>query len=249
MIQGRMNLHGAVAVLAAALLGTAGCTVAPVAIPAIDQPPGTAALAWLARGNEPGWRLEMAGGGLAFETADGQIKTTGRAGDPQVQGDTTTYTASTTAGSLTAVIVSRRCQDSMSGMPYPQTVAVDVQGRRFQGCGGDPAELLRGDEWVVEDIAGGGIVDGSRVTVQFGPGDRVTGRASCNRYTGGYALSGEGLQLKGLASTRMACAPALNQQETRFLQILGQVVRHEFTADGALVLVASDGRRLRARRG
>lgn len=249
MIPGRTTLCGAAAALAPALLALSGCTMAPVAIPAIEQTPGTAATAWLARGNEPGWRLEMAGGGLVFQTADGATQANGRARDPQVQGDTTTYTASTTAGALTTVIVSRRCQDSMSGMPYPQTVTVEVQGRRFQGCGGDPAELLRGDEWVVEDIAGGGLVDGSRVTVQFGPGDRVAGRASCNRYSGSYALSGEGLQLKGLASTRMACAPALNQQETRFLQILGQVVRHEFTADGALVLVAADGQRLRARRG
>lgn len=247
MFQGRMT--GRVAATLTMVAALAGCTVTPVAIPAIEQAPGTAATAWLARGNEPGWRLEMAGGGLVFQTADGATRASGRVRESQVQGDTTAYTAATTAGALTAVIASRRCQDSMSGMPYPQTVTVEVQGRRFQGCGGDPAELLRGGEWVVEDIAGAGLVEGSRVTLQFGPRERVAGRASCNRYTGRYALSGEGLRLKGLASTRMACAEALNRQEMRFLQFLGQVVRHEFTADGALVLVAADGQRLRARRG
>lgn len=207
------------------------------------------AQAWRATGNEPFWHLDVHGPRLSFATADGSFRAQGRWTGPQGEGDVATYTAPTNLGPLQAVATRRLCTDSMSGMPYPQTVTVEVQGRRFQGCGGDPAELLRGGEWVVEDIAGGGIVDGSRVTVQFGPGERVTGRASCNRYTGRYALNGEGLQLKGLASTRMACAEALNRQEARFLQLLGQVVRHEFTADGALVLVAADGQRLRARRG
>ena len=33
--------------------------------------------------------------------------------------------------------------DTMTGMPYPQTVAVTVGSERLSGCGGDPAARLK----------------------------------------------------------------------------------------------------------
>lgn len=47
----------------------------------------------------------------------------------------------------------------------------------------------------------------------------------------------------------MACAPALMDQEARFLALLAQVQRHAFTPDGALLLIGADGQRILARRG
>jgi len=204
----------------------------------------TGSQALRASGNEPGWRLEAYGPNLRFETADGGIRLSRRLGPSAVSGVTTTYTAPAASGVLTAVVLDRRCTDTMTGMPHPKSVTVAYQGKVFEGCGGDPAALLQGGDWVVEEIARGGIIDRSRVTLLFGADGRVSGRASCNSYTGAYELTGEGLRIGKAATTTMACAPPLMEQERRFLEALAAVRGFEIAPDGALVLVSADGQRI-----
>jgi heat shock protein HslJ len=96
--------------------------------------------------------------------------------------------------------------------------------------------------WIIEDLDRGGIIDRSRVTVQFSAEDgRVAGAASCNRYSAGYTLGSEGLSIMPIAATKMACAPALMHQEQKFLRILGAVDAFEIDAVGALVLSGPEG--------
>jgi heat shock protein HslJ len=85
--------------------------------------------------------------------------------------------------------------------------------------------------------------------VQFGESGRVSGRASCNTYTGQYALSGEGVAIRDPAVTVRACAASLMAQEERFLATLRAVHGFDFTSDGALVLRADGKRSIKARRG
>jgi heat shock protein HslJ len=136
----------------------------------------------------------------------------------------------------------------MSGMPHPHAVEVVVDGAKLAGCGGDPATLLQGREGVVEDIAGKGIADRSRATLNFGPDGRVSGRSSCNNFTGQYKLTGEGLTVSNTAGTMMACPPALMEQESAFLAVLRNVRRFEVRADGALILQTDGQGTIRARR-
>jgi heat shock protein HslJ len=103
------------------------------------------------------------------------------------------------------------------------------------------AELLTDREWVVEDLAGGGIIDRSRVTLNFDPEGRVSGRASCNRYTAGYEVRGERLGFTPAAATKMACAEALMNQERDFFRILGAVDRFRIDETGALILEGAEG--------
>lgn len=201
-----------------------------------------------AAGNEPGWRLEIYGPSLRFETADGSVRVFRRTRAPVVAAGATSWAAQAADGPIEVTATDRRCADTMTGMPYPRSVRISYQGKVYQGCGGEPASLLQGGEWLVEDIGGGGIVDRSRVTLRFGDDGRVAGTASCNRFSGDYALTGEGLSMGRMITTKMACVPALMQQEQRFLGLLGAVRRFEFGPDGALVLVAADGRRIVARR-
>ena len=37
-------------------------------------------------------------------------------------------------------------------MPHPSTVVVLFGGKELRGCGGDPAALLQGAEWLLEHI-------------------------------------------------------------------------------------------------
>lgn len=106
---------------------------------------------------------------------------------------------------------------------------------------------LTGVEWVVENIANGGIIDSSRVTLNFDADGRLYGRASCNRYSGEYEVDGDRLSVgANTAATMMACAPALNNQERRFLKVLQNAQRYEIDANGKLVVHATSGKTLEA---
>lgn len=209
-------------------------------------PPGDIIEPFVARGNEPFWRVDMDAGLLSLS----------RLGEDLIEADYTQTVESTTQRQVHAqgdnVVVEMGvtqglCRDSMTGMPYPQAVEVFHGEERLHGCGGDPLRLLQGVEWVVEDINEAGIIDRSHVTLNFSPDGRLFGQASCNNYRGDYELTGEGLALGNAAATRKACAPALMEQERRVLATLEAVRRFDFAEDGALVLYAGEGQSLTAR--
>jgi copper homeostasis protein (lipoprotein) len=54
---------------------------------------------------------------------------------------------------------------------------------------------------------------------------RVSGSGGCNRVTGNFALNGDTLRLRHIASTKMACVSGM-EQEQRFLQSLEKVERY-----------------------
>jgi heat shock protein HslJ len=104
------------------------------------------------------------------------------------------------------------------------------------------ADELTGSEWWVEDILGGGVVDRSQTTIQFVEPRRVAGNSGCNRYMGGYELSGDRLSFGALAGTMMACPEALMNQEQRFHQAMTQVSQWRIDPDtGLLHLVDESG--------
>ena len=201
-----------------------------------------------ATGNEPGWRLDLDGTRLSLVTDNGSRRTLATAAAPETTTDARRYAATSDRGPIGVTVQERVCRDSMSGMPFPHAVEVTVEGRTLKGCGGDPADLLKGPEWVVEDINRAGVIDRSRVTVDFGPDGRLSGRASCNSFSARYALTGETLKISNPATTRKACPPALMQQENKFLALIKSVSRFDIDPQGALVLKTVDGRTILARR-
>lgn len=123
-----------------------------------------------------------------------------------------------------------------SGMgPYPDMMGstvysdADLQGRTFQ----------------IEDVSGTGIIDRSNLTVRFGMDGQVSGASGCNTYFASYMRDETKLSLSGIGSTFKACAPALMNQEQKFLQTLSDVNYIERDVQGALILKTSDGRMLR----
>ncbi|MDX1598841.1 MAG: META domain-containing protein [Marinobacter sp.] len=206
---------------------------------------GSLSTPFVARGNEPFWHVTLVGReltlsrmGEATETLYSRVVAQGESGQ--------TIRAEREGLALTLDVAPQLCMDSMSGMPHPNQVRLTVNGETWAGCGGDPERLLRGTEWVVEDIDGGGIIDRSRVTIRFLADNRVVGRSSCNRYMGEWSLTGEGLEFGRMAGTLMACAPALMQQEERFLSVLSEVQRFKIGPHGELILTTADGDALRA---
>lgn len=198
-----------------------------------------------ARGNEPFWAVEITETGIAFRTMEGETITLSPR--PEPSDGTVTYLGEADGQSFSLSIADELCIDSMSGMNFPKTVTVSYGQRTFSGCGGEPASLLHG-EWGIEQIDGKPIVAGSQPTPNFGPEGRISGNASCNRYFGGYELTGEGLAFSQLGSTKMACEQALMDQEHIFLQVLGSVSRFDIDGEGKLVLHGNDGRTLTGHR-
>ena len=110
----------------------------------------------------------------------------------------------------------------------------------LSSCAGDlhregSALDLKGN-WRIEDLDQRGIIDSSHLNITFDEKQSISGSAGCNRFMGGYTFDGTSLSINKTATTRMACAPALMEQEQRLLQTFAEVLRVEATDDGALKL-------------
>ncbi len=215
--------------------------------PARNSLPGVS-LPFVGRGNEPFWSAQITRDALTLTRELGSNVVTVPAYFAQrtVAGVRVTTSGAESKG-IAVDILNELCHDSMSGMVFPYKVAVMTEGEKLQGCGGESSSLLQDHEWLVEDINHKGIIDRSHVSVVFDAEGRVAGSSGCNRYSGSYELTGEGLRFDGFASTRMACPPALMNQEALFLRLLGDVVRFDITAEGALLLFSAEERVILAR--
>ncbi len=107
---------------------------------------------------------------------------------------------------------------------------------------------LSGPEWMIEDVAGRGVIDMSPASLLFLPDGRLAGNATCNRLIGSYQHNDTSLSIAPTGSTMMACPDALMEQERRLLDILSTVIAYRIDDTGALVLETSDGRAITARR-
>jgi heat shock protein HslJ len=234
----------------------AATTDAPTAAPPAAAPPTagapsehkTAELSLRAGGNEPSWRVDMNATELVLTTLDGEVRAGAPAIDSNSADGAVVYVATGEQGEIALKLMDQLCVDSMSGMPHPQTVQVRVDGRELTGCGGDPASLLQGPEWTVEEIGGAALVPESAVTLNFGTDGSVSGASSCNRFMSGFELTGESLSIKQGAGSMMMCEEPLMEQEGRFLALLATINQFQITPDGALLLKAADGRTIRAKR-
>jgi heat shock protein HslJ len=202
-----------------------------------------------ASGNEPFWSVTIEDGQmtlvrLGMDDLTMPVTETGLTD----AGDILMIAADTERG-LRTVIVRKPtlCRDSMTGMPHPEVVEVSMGDHTIMGCGGDPWSLLIGQTWVVEDIAGGGVIDNARATLGFDAAGRVFGTGSCNRYNGPATLTGETLSFGALASTSMACPDAVMTQERRFFDALAEVSRFDIDDTAALILIGPAGPLVTAR--
>jgi heat shock protein HslJ/uncharacterized membrane protein len=89
-------------------------------------------------GQEPGWQLEVRTGlemRLTYDYGEGSAVTPAARAVVDPRTGTRSFHARTDANDLRVEIVPVRCEDTMSGKPYPSTVTVTLNGRSFRGCG------------------------------------------------------------------------------------------------------------------
>jgi putative lipoprotein len=108
-----------------------------------------------------------------------------------------------------------------------------------------PAPSLIGTSWRAEEIDGRGVLERPESTLSFENAQRIAGHTACNRYFGGLELGDGTIRLKPAGTTRMACPPAVMDQESRFLAALGAATG--FRAEGGKLLLLDEGGRVRVR--
>ncbi|WP_159952488.1 META domain-containing protein [Rhizobium sp. 18065] len=201
-----------------------------------------------ARGNEPGWIATLDGGRISFRTVDDGTTVEGALPEPTAKGETWHYAADTIdlAVGITPVV----CRDTMTGMPSPLTVTVTTGAKTFNGCGGEPVSLLAGPAWRVTRIGDAAVPEDVYVSLEFdATKTSVFGSSGCNRYFGGFTLTGEGFSFqRGMAGSMMACEEHKSQIEASFLSAMEKIDRFDIDADGGLVLISSDSPSIMATR-
>jgi heat shock protein HslJ/membrane-bound inhibitor of C-type lysozyme len=205
-------------------------------------------LPFTARGQEPGWMITINADAIFLNADFGALQLRMPKTEPEIIAEGFLYRTEAEGRRLSVWIEPRSCADIATGMPHPYQVRYELDGKGHPGCGGEPKSLLTGGEWIVETIGGAPVVDQSGATILFMEEGRVAGNASCNRFVGGYSLTGEGLSFSQMGTTMMACEEPLSLQETRFLELLQAVFRFEISPERRLVLHTPDGRSITAKR-
>ena len=158
------------------------------------------------------------------------------------------------AGGRRAAWVGRRWRDRMITMRIVfSTVAlaalvVGCRSVEAPSAGPRPpvsAASLVGTSWVAEDIDGMGVLERVQSTLTFAGSQQIAGRAACNQFFGSLEVGDGTLRLKPAGTTRMACPPAVMEQETRFLKALGVVT--SFRREAGKLLLLDGGGAVRVR--
>ena len=94
--------------------------------------------------------------------------------------------------------------------------------------------------WRLQDVEGIGPIEGIDATVQFNPLGTLSGHGGCNRFSGNADLGEGTIKIGPVASTKMACADPIDDQEMRFLDALSRAQAWRLE-NGVLSILASDG--------
>lgn len=198
-------------------------------------------------GHEPAWSLSMTDEIVQLRGLDTRFDAEMTTPQAMSTARGHRYRAQTGERELIVDVVQEVCTDNMSGMPYPLRVKVRIDNESLSGCGGDPAWILTAGVWVVEDIDRDGIVDRSRISMDFRPDGTVAGHGGCNSYRANWQLNGESIGFSQPVATMKSCTPSLNDQEQRFLKLLSGAVRFHIDETSALVLYTPEEHTIKAR--
>ncbi|MEI4506751.1 META domain-containing protein [Sphingopyxis sp. CCNWLW253] len=226
-----------VALPAASLLALAAC--APAAETPPQGPGEQPAAAYMALGTEPGWTLEITPSRLNYDGDYGETKIM----VPNPGAKPSTNGRTYTTDRLSVVVRQAPCSDGMSDRRYSDSVRVVADGKALQGCGGKilPPDTLAGSNWTFVSIGGVPVAADRPTSLQF-DGNRLSGSAGCNRFSGGYSVDGGTLKAGPLMATEMACPGAGMTQEAAFFKLMASPVSLTFADDGTLILTGSEGR-------
>lgn len=172
-----------------------------------------------ARGNEPGWVLEIDfDSSMKFSEMNGlNIITSAVKGMKAQETDLTNFRAQTERGEELSVTISKlKCQDNMSGEIFDCTVRVQIKNSNesnffeFSGCGKYLYDYRLNDIWAMEEMTDvvlkkENLMKGLPI-FEFNLRDmRFSGHAGCNQIGGAIELQGNKITFENIISTKMLC--------------------------------------------
>ncbi|QAY76857.1 META domain-containing protein [Sphingosinicella sp. BN140058] len=99
------------------------------------------------------------------------------------------------------------------------------------------------------DVNGAPVTGGKPLTLRLDKDGQASGHGGCNSFSTRFELaSGERISFGPIASTRMACEPAVMEQESRYFAILDAAESYSVYGSGSVSIIAPDGRAIRFRR-
>ncbi|RYD40653.1 MAG: META domain-containing protein [Sphingomonadales bacterium] len=222
-----------IALPAASLLALAACAPAAETPP---QAPGDQPAAYMALGTEPGWTLEITPSRLNYDGDYGETKIMVPNPGAKPSANGRTYMTDR----LSVVIEQAPCSDGMSDRRYADTVRVVADRKTLKGCGGKilPPDTLAGSNWTFVSIGGIPVTSDRPTALQF-DGERLSGSAGCNRFSGRYTAADGTLTAGPLMATEMAC-PGM-ELEQAFFKLMASPVSLTFADEGTLTLTGSEG--------
>jgi heat shock protein HslJ len=126
-----------------------------------------------------------------------------------------------------------------------RALTISLLAAGLAGCATSTPQLETEHSYQVEWIGERPLIDRSHLTITLGDDGRAYGSAGCNHWFASYTLNGDTLSFSAAGSTRKMCAPALMEQEARFLESLSKVQRWDFSATEQLQLWPAQGKPLR----
>lgn len=96
-------------------------------------------------------------------------------------------------------------------------------------------------EWLLEDLAGTGVIDNLQTTIKFTGDGQLAGSGGCNNYFAGYQIKGDKIKIGAIASTKKACPPAIMDQEARYFKALSQAYRFRLDKKKGFLLIDCKG--------
>ena len=127
----------------------------------------------------------------------------------------------------------------------PFALSALVAAALLAGCASQPLPNKQDQSNVLEWIGERPLIDNSHLTMTLGADGRAYGNAGCNHWFASYTLQDKTITFGAVGNTRKMCAPALMEQEQRFLQALGKVQRWDISPIDQLRLWPAEGKPLR----
>lgn len=124
-------------------------------------------------------------------------------------------------------------------------IGISLISATLLGCASDAMKVETDQTYQVEWIGERPLIDNSHLTITLGSDGRAYGNAGCNHWFAAYKLDGDNISFEQAGSTRKMCAPALMEQEARFLQSLPSITRWDFSPTNQLRLWPKEGKPLR----
>lgn len=118
--------------------------------------------------------------------------------------------------------------------PWDASVAAEAGG-----------DVLPATAWILEDLAGAGVVDRVQATLEFPAQGRASGIGSCNHFSADVTLDGERIGFGAIAATRRSCPEAVMNQESAYFAALEKAERFETDGENLYVYIAENPQPLR----